>query len=185
MNEMIFRIPMPRLASVEVVSHLTICVTWSAGIRASRTDIVDLKPLIDSLKFYRPLRNNQDLFRTVHLFESGTMIAWGDDQIEMAADSVEHLAEESFGASDFRDFLISSKLTHAEAAALLGRSRRQIENYLAGTESVPRVVVLACFGLEARMQPYRAKIIKTSISTTGGSQPITVLSTDKPLTTAA
>jgi hypothetical protein len=83
--------PMPRLASVEAGERLVVRVTWSAGIRKSRADTVDLSPLVNSLKFYRPLRDDHDLFRTVHLFEDGTMIAWGDSQIEMAADSIEQL----------------------------------------------------------------------------------------------
>lgn len=114
--------------------------------------MVDLSPMIKSLKFYRPLRTDPALFRTVHLIEEGTIIVWGDnDQIDMAADSVEQLAEESMTADDFRDFLKSNNLTHNDVAALLGYSRRQIENFLAG-ELIPRVVVMACFGLIARKQ---------------------------------
>jgi len=87
--------PMPRIASVEVVDDLVLRISWSAGIRANRVDVVDLSPLINSLKFYRPLRKGPSLFRTVHLIEHGTIVAWGeDDEIEMAADSIEQLAEQ-------------------------------------------------------------------------------------------
>jgi hypothetical protein len=51
---------------------------------------------------------------------------------------------------DLKDFLRTYDLTHQEAAVQLGRSRRQIENYLSNSEPIPRVVVLACFGLVAR-----------------------------------
>ncbi len=145
-------IPMPQMATVEVVDHLLVRVAWSAGMRAPRTDVIDLSPLINSLKFYRPLRENSELFRTAHLIEEGRILAWGDDSIDMAADSIEQLAEESMTADDFKDFLKSNNLTHGEAAALLGRSRRQIENYLSAAELIPRIVVLACFGLTARKQ---------------------------------
>jgi hypothetical protein len=129
---------------------LVLRVTWCAGIRDGRTDTVELSPLVNVLKFYRPIRNN-DLFRTVHLIEDGRAIAWGyDDKIDMPAASLEQLAEEGFTADDFKDFLKSNNLTHGEAAALLGRSRRQIENYLSGKEPIRRIVVLACFGLTAR-----------------------------------
>jgi hypothetical protein len=88
-------ISMPRIASVEVVDDLVLRISWSAGIRASRVDVVDLSPLINSLKFYRPLRKDPSLFRTVHLIEHGTIVAWGDDdEIDMAADSIEKLAEQ-------------------------------------------------------------------------------------------
>src|SRR6516164_2591273 len=93
-------IPMPRIASVEVVDNLVLRVSWSAGIRASHVDVVDLSPLINSLKFYRPLRKDPSLFRTVHLIEHGTIVAWGkDDEIDMAADSIEKLAEQGPEAS--------------------------------------------------------------------------------------
>src|SRR5216684_3066355 len=89
-------IPMPQIAKIEVVENLVVRVTWAAGIRTGRVDVVDLSPMIELLKHYRPLRRDEDLFRTVHLIEEGRILAWGpDDQIDMAADSVEELAEET------------------------------------------------------------------------------------------
>jgi hypothetical protein len=157
MTSLKLTIPMPQISSVEVVDHLILRVTWSAGIRARRTDVIDLSPLVNSLKFYRPLRKDRELFRTVRLIEDGRIIAWGNGDIDMPAVSLEQLAEESMTADDFKDFLRSNNLTHNEAAALLGYTRRQIENYLAG-EPIPRVVVMACFGLAARMQTLRAPV---------------------------
>jgi hypothetical protein len=145
--------PMPRIASLKVVEHLVIEVVWKSGFRRSRTDVVDLSPIINLLKLYRPLRNNELLFRTVHLIEEGRVLAWGEDeQIDMPAESVEELAQETMTPNDLRDFLETNDLTHGEAAALLDRSRRQIENYLSGKEPIPRLFVLACFGLAARKQ---------------------------------
>ena len=140
---------------------MVVRVTWSAGIRAGRTDVVDLSPMINSLKLYRPLRENRMLFRTLHLIEKGRVLAWGDDdEIDMAADSVEELAEETMSADDFRDFLKIYGLTHNEAAAYLDRSRRQIENYLSGAEPIPRIFVMACFGLVARKRLFRGSLTK-------------------------
>jgi hypothetical protein len=154
-------IPMPQIARIDVVEHLVVRVTWSAGIRAGRTDVVDLSPMINSLKHYRPLRENRMLFRTTHLVEDGRVVAWGDDdQIDMAADSVEELAEETVSADEFRDFLKTYGLTHNEAAAYLDRSRRQIENYLSGAEPIPRIFVMACFGLVARKRLFRGSLTK-------------------------
>jgi len=164
-NEVTLATPRPKISAVTAVGRLSIRVTWSAGLRAGRTDVVDLSPMIDSLRHYRPLRNNPILFQTVHLIEGGRVLAWGDDDaIDMASDSVEELAEEMMTADDFKEFLKTYNLTHNEAALGLGRSRRQIENYCAGTEKIPRVFVLACFGLVARKQILRGPITRPSHS---------------------
>lgn len=154
-------IPMPKIAEIDVMDHLLIRVTWSEGIRANRTDVVDLSSMVNSMKHYRSLRGDEVLFRTAHLIENGRVLAWGDsDQIDMAADSIEELAEETMTTDDFREFLVAYSLTHSEAAAQLGRSRRQIENYLSGSEPIPRIVVLACFGLIARKQILRGPVTR-------------------------
>src|SRR5262245_56198164 len=143
--------PMPKIARLRVVEHLVVEVFWDSGFRCNRTDVVDLSPMINAFSLYRPLRKNETLFRTVHLTEDGRVLAWGDDdQIDMAAESVEDLAQETMTPDDLRNFLRANNLTHGEAAALLDRSRRQIENYLSGKERIPRLFVLACFGLAAR-----------------------------------
>ena len=101
MTELAISAPMPKISTLEVVDHLVIRVTWSSGLRAGRTDTVDLSPMINVLRLYGPLRENRSLFRTVHLIEDGRVLAWGeDDQIDMAADSVEELAHETVSAVD-------------------------------------------------------------------------------------
>lgn len=163
MTSLKLTIPMPQVASIEATAHLVVRVIWLSSIRNHRVDIIDLSPLVDSLKFYRPLRKDRSLFDTVHLIEDGRAIAWGNGDIDMPAVSLEQLAEESMTAEDFKDFLKSNNLTHGGAAALLGRSRRQIENYLSNAEPIPRIVVLACFGLTARKQN-KSKISATVAS---------------------
>jgi hypothetical protein len=87
----------------------------------------------------------------VHLVEDGEAIAWGDDDgIDMAATSVERLAEETLTPDELRRFLDREGLTQEAAAALLGYSRRQIAHYLAGDKPIPRVFSLACHALAAR-----------------------------------
>lgn len=158
--------PFPAISKMETVGDLTIRVTWSDGIRSGRTDLIDLSPMINSLKHYRPLRNDPDLFATAHMTYGGRVLAWGPtDEIDMAADSIESLAEETMTANDLREFLYEYDLTHSEAAALLGRSRRQIENYLSGSEAIPRTFVLACFGLVARRM-LRGPVTKVRSNTT-------------------
>jgi hypothetical protein len=141
---------MPELASVRPAGGLAIKVAWSRGPRARRTETVDLSPLIRSFGFYKRLRTDRALFRTVHLIEDGQAIAWGDDDIDMAATSIERLAEEALTSEELRAFLERQGLTQEAAAAMLGYSRRQIAHYLAGDRPIPRVFALACRGLAAR-----------------------------------
>jgi hypothetical protein len=142
--------PMPRLGAVRAIGGNSVQVNWVEGARAGRTDTVDLLPLIDSFKFYGPLRRNAALFSSAHLIEDGRAVAWGDDErIDMPATSIERLAAESMTAEDFAAFLERNRLTHQGAASALGRSRRQIEYYLT-TGAIPRTIALACFGYEAR-----------------------------------
>jgi hypothetical protein len=142
--------PMPRLGAVRAIDGGSVRVDWLAGARAGRADTVSLLPLLDSFKFYDPLRRDAALFASVHVIDDGNAIAWGDDDgIDMAATSIERLAEEAMTAGDFAAFLKRNKLTHQAAAAVLGRSRRQIEYYLK-EGVIPRTIALACFGYEAR-----------------------------------
>ena len=149
---------MPRLASVRPAGNLAVVVTWRRGARVHRTETVDLAPLICSFKFYRNLRKDEALFETVHLIENGQAIAWGDeDEIDMAATSIERLAEEALTSEELREFLEREKLTQESAAALLGYSRRQIAHYLAGDKPIPRVFALACRALAARRSEDQTK----------------------------
>lgn len=141
--------PMPRIGAVRAVECPHIAVDWVAGSRAGRSETVDLAPLIDSFKVYAPLRTDRRLFAGVHVSDDGNAVAWGDGSIDMAAASIERLAEESMTAGDFEAFLKRNRLTHQGAASALGRSRRQIEYYLS-TGVIPRTIALACFGYEAR-----------------------------------
>lgn len=142
--------PMPRLGGVRSINGGSVRVNWLQGRREGRTETVDLSPLIDNFKIYEPLRRNKDLFATAHLIDNGNAIAWGDDDaIDMAATSIERLAEEAMSADDFAAFMERNCFTHQGAASALGRSRRQIEYYLS-TGLIPRIIALACFGYEAR-----------------------------------
>jgi hypothetical protein len=58
--------------------------------------------------------------------------------------------------TDVQLFIALKHLTHEAAAALLGRSRRQIEYYLK-RGPLPRIVALACFGYEAFAARQRAE----------------------------
>ena len=141
----------PAMGSLRVIdgNHRVVALTWLAGNRLGRTEVVNLSPLIDTHKFYAPLRRDAALFKTARIIDDGYAIAWGDGSIDMPASSIERLAEEAMTGNDFSRFLMRHELTHQAAAAALGRSKRQIENYLQ-YETLPRMVVLACIGYETR-----------------------------------
>jgi hypothetical protein len=143
-------IPLPRMASIQPVADFSLSVKWAEGPRVGRTDLVDLSPAVFSYKVYRPLRDEL-LFASARIAEDGDAISWGSDDLMMSADTVLSLAQESWTPKEFADFLDRSRLTQQAAAALLGRSRRQIANYLA-MGPIPRIVTLACYGLEALRQ---------------------------------
>ncbi len=145
-------IVLPRIGEFHIVDgqNRLVSVEWKSGKRKGRVDIVDLSPLIDSLKVYRPLRDSADLFNTAKAIRGGTAIAWGEGSIDMSAVSVERLAEEMMTGRDFAAFLERNALTHQGAAAALGRSKRQIENYLQDDILLPRTIALACLGYETR-----------------------------------
>jgi uncharacterized protein DUF2442 len=109
---------------------------------------VDLTPVIGSYKVYRALRRDPQQFETAQLAEGGYAVVWPDLNLDMSADTIETVAEESMTPVEFASFLRRNSLTQESAAALLGRSRRQI-NYYLSTGPVPRIVALACYGYEA------------------------------------
>jgi hypothetical protein len=49
---------------------------------------VDLSPIINAIKYFRPLRDDATLFVTAHLIEDGDVIAWSGPDIELTADAI-------------------------------------------------------------------------------------------------
>ena len=87
--------PMPEIGSVEADRDFSIRVTWAGNVNPSLPTTIDLAPIILTYKFYRPLRDNPELFRTVHIINEGSAIAWGtNDEIDMPATTIERLASE-------------------------------------------------------------------------------------------
>lgn len=172
-------IELPRIATVRPLADYVLLVKWAEGPRAGREDLVDVSPAIFSYKVYRPLRD-ENLFLTGAIAEDGDAVAWGNDDLVMSADTIQSLAQESWTPKEFCEFLTRAKLTQESAAALLGRSRRQIATY-ATRGPIPRVVALACYGLESlrrgRFIAGNGEIIaqpptvRTGPATIGGEQP--------------
>jgi hypothetical protein len=83
--------PLPRLAAVRPAGGRAITVTWAGGLRAGATEEVDLSPILLTLKFYMPLRDDPDLFGTVDLADDGHTLIWDGGRIDMAATTLERL----------------------------------------------------------------------------------------------
>lgn len=138
---------MPRVASVRPLPGTKVEVSWAAGNRAGKREVIDLAPIIGTYTIFRPLRNNDTLFGTVKVLENGSVIAWDGDDLELSADAVEALAEQTMTPAAFNAFMQRFNLTETAVAAILGYSRRQI-GYFKTTGPIPRVVALACKGYE-------------------------------------
>lgn len=149
--------PLPRLGTVSPHTGWAVAVTWCAGSREGRRETVDLAPMIFAFRHYRPLRDDPDLFKTVRLAADGTAIAWGEGAVDMAATTLERLAEETMTPADFSAFLSRHRLTFDAAAAQLGISRRLVA-YYAKERAVPRYIALACAYLDERLAPQRPAI---------------------------
>jgi hypothetical protein len=154
-------IPPPRISEIQVLPDFRLAIAWVEGSRRGRTDLVDLAPVINTYKLYRPLRNNEELFQTARLVDDGNVVAWGDGRIDMSAEVIEDIANETMAPQDFANFLQRNGLTQEAAAALLGYSRRQIGTFVS-VGPIPRVVALACFGYEVRTGTHKERQPETS-----------------------
>ena len=155
--------PLPRVDSVQADNDFSIRVTWTGDVDPSLPTTIDLAPIILTYKFYRPLRDNPDLFHTVHVANDGTAIAWGkNDEIDMPATAIEHLASEVMQKSDFRAWLEKNRLTLDAAAAQLGISRRLAAYFASGEKAIPRYIALACAYLDKQFSSVASESLAPS-----------------------
>lgn len=140
----------PKIARVVAVPPTSVAVTWAEGSRDGRSEVVDLAPMLLTLKLYKPLRDDPDAFARVRVAAFGYSIAWDDEEaIDMSSAAIEELAQQKMEAVDFKAFLARHGLTLDAAAAVLGLGRRIVAYYSSGQRQVPRVVALACAYLDA------------------------------------
>jgi hypothetical protein len=140
-------IPLPRISNVRAAAPATLIVTWAEGRRAGQVDRIDIAPIINTYKIFRPLRKNQKLFKTAHLTDDGDVVTWAGDDLELSAEAIESVAEQIMTPTEFVAFMKRNKLTEEAIASILDYSRRQI-GYFKTTGPIPRVVALACKGYE-------------------------------------
>src|SRR3990170_3726946 len=98
--------PMPRIGSISAAGDLRVNITWSRGIREGITEEIDLAPIINSMKYFRPLRSDPKLFGTAHPIVYGAAVAWGeDDDIDLSADAILRLVLENMTGGELRAFI--------------------------------------------------------------------------------
>lgn len=91
---MMWAVAMPRTARVSAQDGVRVELRWRSGPRAGSIDRLDLSPLVNSCKLYRPLRKDRELFASARTTEGGHAIAWGDGGREMCATALERLTDE-------------------------------------------------------------------------------------------
>lgn len=138
-----------KLESVVPVRKGKITVEFDDGQRAT----LDLMPLIRKRTNLAPLANGR-IFNRVKVSEDGWSVEWPDADIDFGAQQLRRWADEQSGrtmsAERFRDWMKRNKFTLDGAADALGLSRRTIAYYLSEEQIIPKTVMLATEGLEAR-----------------------------------
>jgi hypothetical protein len=143
---------LPRIANVDALPPHTLVVTWADGRHAGEVTRIDVAPIVNTYKIFRPLRKNEALFETARVSEDGDSVVWnGNEDLELSAEALEDLAEQTMTPQDFVAFMDRNNLTEEAAATVLGYGRRQI-GYFKTSGPIPRVVALACRGYEATLE---------------------------------
>lgn len=86
---------LPRIVTVAPGDQpMALRVRWDKG----EESLIDVSGIIQTFRVYAPLRKSPELFRQARVGEHGTDVVW-TDEIDMAADTLWHLAQEQSGAT--------------------------------------------------------------------------------------
>ena len=99
------------------------------------------------------------LFARARLDARGGYVVWIDDDLELAADNLRHIAIEQAGGIGHErlwNWMHENSLTQARAADAIGISRRMLNYYLSGAKPIPKTVWLACVGWSSEQPRQRA-----------------------------
>lgn len=139
-----------RLTSVEPRSGQSLRLTYQDG----QTFKVDLSEWIAHTRVMKPLADPA-LFAQARLGDWGTSVVWVEDELELGADNLRHLAVEQAGGIGHErlvTWMHEGKLTQERAADAIGVSRRMLNYYLRGVKPIPKTVGLACVGWQAEQR---------------------------------
>ena len=133
----------PNIRAAYVDQGRRLLITWKGGAES----VVDVSGHLAEYAVFKPLRQDDALFRTVAVGEWGWCVHWSDD-MEISADTLWRLTLEQ-GAEWLRAWRTARRMTQAEAARALGVSPRMWRYYEAGSHLLPKTVRLAGIGLDA------------------------------------
>ncbi|PRX09964.1 UNVERIFIED_ORG: uncharacterized protein DUF2442 [Martelella mediterranea] len=128
---------LPRLTTVEPREGRKLFVRFDNGVEKT----VDLAPALESRRFYKPLREDDALFRSFRINEYRNAIEW-NDELDFSAMWLEALPPAEFSNDDFRNAMEQLDQTLDGMARALELSRRQVA-YYAKDRPIPRHVGLA------------------------------------------
>ena len=151
------------LTAVEALRDHRLRLTYADG----QTFLVDLSERIRTTGFLAPLKDAA-LFSQAKVGFAGRSVDWIEDELDLGADNLRHLAVEQAGGIGHEriwSWLHDTGLTLEEAAQALGISRRMLIYYRDGERPIPRAIWLACLGWEAvkpkgRSLPLRAPSVR-------------------------
>jgi len=137
-------IDIPNIRAVRADQGQRLAITWKGGAES----VVDVSGHLAEYAVFAPLRQDDELFRTVEVGEWGWCVHWSDD-MEISADTLWRLTLEQ-GAEWLRAWRTARRMTQAEAARALGVSPRMWRYYEAGSHLLPKTVRLAGIGFDAQ-----------------------------------
>lgn len=129
--------PLPRIAHAVPLDGRKVKVIWAEG----SVKVVDLGGALASRRIYIPLRDDDDLFRSLRVTDYGDGIAWGDD-LDFSAVWLDRLPEADFTNEEFRNAMEILKRSNEGMAADLEISRSQVAEYKKD-KPIPRHIALA------------------------------------------
>ena len=140
--------PQHTLTALSITAPQHLRLTFGDGA----TLALNLAPVIAAHPALQPLAD-PTLFAQARLDTRGGYVIWIDDELELAADNLRHLATEQAGGIGHErlwQWLHTTNLTQAAAADAIGISRRMLGYYLSGARPIPKTVWLACVGWQAQ-----------------------------------
>jgi hypothetical protein len=140
--------PQHTLTHVSVEAPATLRLVFADGMTFS----LDLATTLQTHTALAALAD-PEVFSKARLDARGGYVVWSDDDLEMAADNLRHLAVEQAGGIGHErlvEWIYRHRLTQAQAAEAIGISRRMLNYYLSGARPIPKTVWLACLGWESQ-----------------------------------
>ncbi|MDB5554475.1 MAG: hypothetical protein JWL86_4459 [Rhizobium sp.] len=115
---------LPRIAEAIALDARKIKVTFTTGI----TKVVDLAPVLESRRFYMPLREDDALFRSFRVSEYRNALEWSDD-LDFSAVMLDAMPVAEFSNAEFRQAMEEMDMSLDGMASALEVSRRLVADY--------------------------------------------------------